>query len=85
LLNELTRDAKMSFIKERSNRDELLAEIIHSLVSWLNDIWSVVYENHVNFLLAHTCLLFVADALVQLAEVSILGQCVSYCMLFDFF
>ncbi|KIM42733.1 hypothetical protein M413DRAFT_444401 [Hebeloma cylindrosporum] len=75
LLNELTRDAKMSFIKERSNRDELLAEIIHSLVSWLNDIWKVVYENHVNFLLAHTCLLFVADALAQLAEVSILGQC----------
>lgn len=25
-----------------------------------------------------------ADALVQLAEVSILGQCVAYCMLFDF-
>lgn len=85
LLNELTRDAKMSFIKERSNRDELLAEIIHSLVSWLNDIWSVVYENHVNFLLAHMCLLFVADALVQLAEVSILGQYVVYCTLFDFF
>jgi hypothetical protein len=75
----------MSFIKERSNRDELLAEIIHSLISWLNDIWSIVYENHVNFLLAHTCLLFVADALVQLAEVSILGQCVVYSILFYFF
>lgn len=44
-----------------------------------------MYENHVNFLLAHTCLLFIADALVQLAEVSILGQCVAYRMLFVFF
>ncbi|KAF8954252.1 hypothetical protein BDZ97DRAFT_492351 [Flammula alnicola] len=75
LLDELTRDAKISFIKERSNRDELLSEVVHSLVSWLNDIWSIVYEYNVNFLLAHTCLLFVADALAQLSESSSLGGC----------
>jgi hypothetical protein len=75
LLNELARDAKISFIKERSNREELLTEIVHSLMNWLNDIWSIVYEHNVNFALAHTCLLFTSDALVQLAETSTLGGC----------
>ncbi|KAF9530956.1 hypothetical protein CPB83DRAFT_892227 [Crepidotus variabilis] len=75
LLDELARDAKTSMIKERSNRDELLSEIVHSLVSWLNDIWSVVYEHNAHFLTAHTCLLFTADALAQLSESSTLGGC----------
>ncbi|KDR74299.1 hypothetical protein GALMADRAFT_250097 [Galerina marginata CBS 339.88] len=75
LLEELARDAKVSFVKERSNRDELLSEILHSLVSWLNRIWSVVYEYNVNFLVAHSCLVFVADALIRLSESSTLGGC----------
>lgn len=65
-------------IKERSNRDELLSEIVHSLVSWLNDIWSVVYEYNAHFFIAHTCLLFTADALSQLSESATLGGCVFY-------
>ena len=73
LLDELTRDAKLAFIKERSNREELLAEIVHSLVSWINDIWTVVYEHHTSFSLAHNCLLYIAEALVQLSGNSSLG------------
>ncbi|PPQ66597.1 hypothetical protein CVT24_006908 [Panaeolus cyanescens] len=75
LMDELARDAKLSFIKERSNRDELLTEIIHTLVTWLNDIWSVAYEHQVNFALAHTCLVFVGDAMIQLQENASLGGC----------
>ncbi|KAF8185134.1 hypothetical protein BJ912DRAFT_803004, partial [Pholiota molesta] len=75
LLGELTRDAKSSFIKERSNREELLSEIVHSLVGWLNPIWATVYEHRINFLHAHKCLLFVAGALSQLADNSSLGGC----------
>ncbi|KAF8905778.1 hypothetical protein CPB84DRAFT_1844777 [Gymnopilus junonius] len=75
LFDELARDAKVAFIKERSNRDELLAEVLHSLTSWLNDIWLTVYEYNVNFLLAHSCLVFIADALTQLSENSSFGGC----------
>lgn len=73
LLVDLGRDAKTSLIKERSNRDELLSEIFHGLVTWLNVIWSVVYEYNVQFYVAHACLVFVAQALVQLSETSTLG------------
>lgn len=73
LLEDLARDAKTAIVPERSNRDELLSEIIHGLISWLNAIWSVVYEHNVQFITAHRCLLFVAEALVQLSERSSLG------------
>jgi len=73
LFDELLRDSKTSFIKERSNRDELLAEVVHSLTNWLNDIWSVVYEHNINYIAAHTCLLFVADVLTQLSDNSSIG------------
>jgi hypothetical protein len=81
LLGELTRDAKSSFIKERSNREELLSEIVHSLVGWLNPIWATVYEHRINFLHAHKCLLFVAGALSQLADNSSLGGYVIFTVL----
>jgi hypothetical protein len=65
-------------MKERSTRSEILEEIIDSLLDWLNDIWSVVYEHNVNFSLAHSCLLFVAESLVQLSGSSVLGGCVIF-------
>lgn len=68
LLEELARDAKRSFIKDRGNREELISEIVDSLVDWLNDIWSVVYEYRTNFSLAHNCLLFAAHVLDNLAN-----------------
>jgi hypothetical protein len=73
LIVDLARDAKTSLIKERSNRDELLSEIFHGLVGWLDVIWTVVYEHNVQFAAAHTCLIFVADTLIQLSETSTLG------------
>ncbi len=73
LLEELARDTKCSIVKERSNRDELLFEIVYGLVSWLKVIWSVVYEYNVQFATAHACLVFVSDALTQLSETSTLG------------
>lgn len=68
LLDALNRDTKRAFIKERSNKDALASEIIDSLTDWLNDIWIVVYEFKANFLLAHSCLLFVATTLAELSE-----------------
>src|ERR1700728_5505941 len=43
ILDELRRDSKRSLVKEPSNKDELLAEAIDSLINWVNKIWSVVY------------------------------------------
>lgn len=68
LLDELQRDAKRSFVKDRSHKKELLGEAIGSLTDWLNDIWSVVYEHNVNFIHAHKCLMFVAGILDHLAS-----------------
>lgn len=79
LLDQLIRDAKISFIKERSNREELLSEIIHTLAGWLHDIWTVVYEHNVDFDIAHQCLVVVAEALAQLSESSSLGGYVHLC------
>jgi len=76
LLEDIAKDAKIAIVPERSNREELLSEIVHGLLSWLNVIWSVVYEHNVQFTTAHRCLLFVAEALVQLSERSTLGGCV---------
>jgi hypothetical protein len=83
LLGELRKDLKRSFIKDRSNKDELLAEIIDTLVNWLNDIWSVVYEYSVNFARAHSCLLFIADVLDQLDDTQ--GGCAVIHVVFSFF
>lgn len=75
LLEELVLDSKRSFIRERSNRDELLSEIIESLTSWLSDIWVVVYEFNVHFALAHECLLYAAGVLAQLNSAPDIGGC----------
>ncbi|EGO01413.1 hypothetical protein SERLA73DRAFT_85050 [Serpula lacrymans var. lacrymans S7.3] len=68
LLDELNRDSKRSFVKERSNVEELLMETIDSLLDWLNNIWQVVYEFRTNYSLAHTCLLFASDVLENIAN-----------------
>lgn len=68
LLLELSRDARRSLIKERSRREQLLAEAVDSLVQWLNDIWKVVFEFRTNFALAHACLLYARDALDQIGS-----------------
>jgi hypothetical protein len=65
LFDELQKDSKIS-IKERSNRQELLEELFDSLTSWLNVIWSAVYEHNFGYIYAHTCLLFVADVMSKL-------------------
>ncbi|OCH93273.1 hypothetical protein OBBRIDRAFT_339305 [Obba rivulosa] len=71
LLDELHRDAKRSFIKDRSHRSDLLTETVDSLAEWLSDIWSVVYEHNVEFLHAHKCLLFAASTLEHIGS----GRC----------
>ncbi|KAI0771684.1 hypothetical protein BD413DRAFT_693192 [Trametes elegans] len=68
LLDELHRDAKRSFVKERSHRTELIEQTIESVTSWLNDIWRIVYEHNVDYMLAHRCLLFVVNVLDQIAH-----------------
>jgi hypothetical protein len=69
LLNELLREAKRRSPKDQSNRDAFLIEVVDTLSEWLTDIWSVVYEYHVEFFTAHTCLLFTAEALDRITSV----------------
>jgi hypothetical protein len=57
LLDELEQDAKRSFVRDRSNKEEVLSEVVNSLVEWLSSIWSTMYEHKVNFAQAHSCLL----------------------------
>ncbi|EIN04289.1 hypothetical protein PUNSTDRAFT_93003 [Punctularia strigosozonata HHB-11173 SS5] len=68
LLDELERDAKRSFVRDRSNKEEILSEVVNSLVEWLNKVWSVAYEHKTNFAQAHGCLLFAADVLDHIAN-----------------
>ncbi|KAJ7499704.1 hypothetical protein FB451DRAFT_1206240 [Mycena latifolia] len=73
LLDELARDGKQAVVRERSNREELLTEIVASILSWLNAIWSVVYEYNVLFDEAHNCLLYVAEVLNMLNGIPGIG------------
>lgn len=66
MLKELSKDTKRSYVMDSSNRNELLDEIVASLASWMNDVWSVVYEHNVDFAQAHSCLLFVCATLERL-------------------
>ncbi|KAI8984817.1 hypothetical protein BD414DRAFT_489320 [Trametes punicea] len=68
LLDELHRDAKRSFVRERSHRTELIEQTVESVTCWLNDLWRLVYEHSVDFLLVHRCLLFVVNVLDQVAH-----------------
>ena len=62
LLSDMERDQKQSqYIKERSTRKLLFEETIDSLSTWVNDIWSVIFEYQTNFRLAHQCLLLAAE------------------------
>ncbi|KAJ7476955.1 hypothetical protein B0H11DRAFT_2234915 [Mycena galericulata] len=78
LLDELSRDSKRAIVRERSNREELLAEIVDSMVNWLNDIWTVVYEYNVLFEEAHACLLFIAEVLNTIKTVPGIGGCFAH-------
>lgn len=76
LLNEIERDQKLSlYIKERSSREQLFEETVDSLSTWINDIWSVVFEYQTNFRLAHQCLVFAAEMLRRMFSSH--GGCVS--------
>ncbi|KIY44674.1 hypothetical protein FISHEDRAFT_22609, partial [Fistulina hepatica ATCC 64428] len=66
LLDELSKDAKRAFFKDRCNTEELLTEIMHTLAVWLSDIWSSVYEHNANFSVAHMGLLFIAETITQI-------------------
>ena len=68
LLDELHRDAKRSFVKDRSRRTGLLEQTIESVTCWFNDIWRVVYEHNVDFMLAHKSLIFTINAIDQIGH-----------------
>ena len=69
MLEELAKDIKRAFVTEGSSKVELLNESVSSLALWLNDIWSVVYEHKVDYVLAHECMLFVIHTLEKIANV----------------
>ncbi|KAK7053782.1 hypothetical protein R3P38DRAFT_1466981 [Favolaschia claudopus] len=73
LLDELARDSKRAVVRERSNRDEILGEIVDSMLGWLNDVWTVVYEYNVHFEEAHSCLLFITEVLTTLSSIPGMG------------
>jgi len=68
LLDELARDNKRSYVKQKSRREDLLAELIDSVIDWLNGIWIVVYEYRTNFSKAHACLLYVSQAIQEIGN-----------------
>ena len=68
LLDELHRSNKRSFIRERSQATELLEQTVESVTCWLNDIWRLVYEHNVDFMLAHRCLIFTVNTLDQVGH-----------------
>ncbi|TRM56637.1 hypothetical protein BD626DRAFT_440727 [Schizophyllum amplum] len=75
VLEELTRDSKRAFLKERSNRDELLEEAVETIVGWLSDIWQTVYEFKANYAHAHTCLLWVAEMMAEILNTPVASGC----------
>ncbi|KAJ3782775.1 hypothetical protein GGU10DRAFT_362784 [Lentinula aff. detonsa] len=75
LLTELRRDSKRAFLKEDSSRMEIISEIIETLVSWIVDIWRLVYEHKVYFSQAHAALLYVWEVALELGESSGIGGC----------
>ncbi|KAG0697112.1 hypothetical protein DFH29DRAFT_947920 [Suillus ampliporus] len=75
LLDELARDNKRSYVKEKSRKEELLAEVIESVIDWLNDIWRVVYEYGTNFSKAHACLLYASQAVEQIGNARVGCKC----------
>ncbi|KAL1743289.1 hypothetical protein HDZ31DRAFT_83529 [Schizophyllum fasciatum] len=75
VLDELTRDAKRAFVKERSARDELLEEAVDTIVGWLSDIWRAVYEFRAGFAHAHACLLWVAAAVSEILNTPVASGC----------
>jgi hypothetical protein len=68
LLEELERDAKRAFMKERSNVEEILYEIVDSLTNWIGDIWTTAFEYRIHFSLVHDCLLFTVGILDRIAK-----------------
>ena len=83
LLNDIERDRKQSqYIKERSAREKLFEETIDSLSTWVNDIWSVIFEYQTNFRLAHQCLLLAAEILGRMFAPH--GRCVLLNLLLNY-
>lgn len=83
LLNDIERDRKQSqYIKERSAREKLFEETIDSLSTWVNDIWSVIFEYQTNFHLAHRCLLLAAEVLGRMYAPH--GRCVLLILPFNY-
>jgi plasmid maintenance system killer protein len=83
LLNDIERDRKQAqYIKERSAREKLFEETIDSLSTWVNDIWSVIFEYQTNFCLAHQCLLLAADVLGRMYAPH--GRCVLLNLLLNY-
>ncbi|KAF4574255.1 hypothetical protein EYR40_006030 [Pleurotus pulmonarius] len=69
ILDHISRDSKFSLVNpERSRRNELFNEAAQTLLSWLRDIWRVVYEHQTQYETAHRCLVFAAESLVKLCE-----------------
>lgn len=75
LLTMLAKDDKVAFTRERSNREEIIQEVVHSLSSWMNKIWITAYEYKVNYDQVHECLLYALRSLAVLEDSPGLGDC----------
>ncbi|KAL1686105.1 hypothetical protein GGG16DRAFT_128937 [Schizophyllum commune] len=75
VLAELTRDSKRAFVRERSNRDELLEEAVDTIIGWLSDIWRAVYEFKAGFAHAHACLLWCAEMVSEILDTPVASGC----------
>ncbi|KAL5488473.1 hypothetical protein ACEPAI_6591 [Sanghuangporus weigelae] len=57
LLDELSREAKISPRSSGNKYDMVILEIIESIVQWLNELWSLAFEFGLDFPRVHACLL----------------------------
>ena len=60
LLDELSKDVRSTAAPSYScaSREELLRESVESVADWLGDVWTVAFEFRVDYMKAHSCLLF---------------------------
>jgi sugar-specific transcriptional regulator TrmB len=64
----MSTDTSHTWAEGGTRREELLEEVVQSILEWLQVIWSVVYEYNAHFSEAHASLLYCTKAVLDLVE-----------------
>lgn len=66
LLDEITHAAKSYISRDERTLEVLPKEVVESVASWLNDVWSIAVEEGADYAKMHSCLLFSVGVLDHL-------------------